>query len=136
MKDILSEEDVNFDDSKNISDSIENAKLVLITQNSTTFLQSFLANVPTICFWNIELNPLREDVKKDFDKLKDLNIFQFNINELESFLIENIDSIESWWNSEEVQNAKKEFCQNFVSHSKKIGKESLSEIYSKKSYQN
>ena len=136
LKDILSEEDVNFDGSKNISDSIENAKLVLITQNSTTFLQSFLANVPTICFWNTELNPLREDVKKDFDKLKDLNIFQFNINELESFLVENIDSIENWWNSEEVQNAKIEFCQNYISHSKKIGKESLSEIYSKKSYQN
>ena len=57
-------------------------------------------------FLNIEINPFREESKKDFDKLKDLNIFQSNIDDLERFLIENINSIDDWWNSKEVQDAK------------------------------
>tara|TARA_B100001248_G_scaffold86730_1_gene63487 strand:- start:26231 stop:28060 length:1830 start_codon:yes stop_codon:yes gene_type:complete len=130
LRDILSEEkNINFDYFKNISNSIGSSKLILVTQNSTTFLQSFLANIPTICFWNIEINPFREESKKDFDKLKDLNIFQSNIDDLESFLIQNINSIDNWWNSKEVQDAKNLFCQKYSTHSKVVGKESLSVIY-------
>ena len=72
---------------------------------------------------------LSEESKKDFDKLKDLNIFQTNIDDLESFLIQNINSIDNWWNSKEVQDAKNLFCQKYSTHSKVVGKESLSVIY-------
>ena len=45
------------------------------------------------------------------------------------FLIENINSIDDWWNSKEVQDAKNLFCQKYSTHSKVVGKESLSVIY-------
>ena len=55
-------------------EQINNSRLCVATYNSTTYLEAFVANVPTILFWNPSYEQLRASARPFFDDLRRVGI--------------------------------------------------------------
>ena len=106
---------ISFDDNKDIRDSISKSKLTIITQNSTTLLQALKSNYPTICFWDTRIMEFGSTAEESFNKLRSAYIFHDDASSVIKFIHENNHRITDWWNSEIVQDARKEFCDTYAS---------------------
>ena len=72
-------------------------------------------NIPTIVF-NSKKNDhlIRDDAKKFYEILKDAKIFFDDEISLSNHINSIWENYDIWWNSENVQNAKKIFCDNYA----------------------
>ena len=110
-------EDSSFDSIQDIEESICKSKLVIVTQNSTVFLQSMLLNQPTVCFWDEEISGFRPEAKVKFNLLREVGIFHGSVDTAIDFISLNYHEINKWWFSAKVQFAKEEFCKTYSSSS-------------------
>ncbi len=97
---------------------LQGAKIMIGTYNATTFLETFAVNFPTIIFWNPHQWELRDDAKYYFDLLQKVKIFHTSPESAAKHLNMINDDIDKWWLSDEVQNAKNEFCNQYALTSK------------------
>ena len=99
-------------------DCLQSSKVVVNTFNATTFMESMVANVPSVTFWSSEFNELREEAEEDFKKLSDVGIL-FSEPELAGAALgEMFEDIEGWWMSSDVQKARLQFCEKYAYHDK------------------
>ena len=96
-----------------IRNLIERSRIVIATYNSTTYLESLASNVPTIIFWNPKHWELREEVKPYFEQLKSVGVFHETPESAANQVTTVWDDIASWWESDEVQGARSNFCKQF-----------------------
>lgn len=122
---------LNISDEKNFYKDIENKKLVIFTYNSTAFLNSLKANVPSIILFNKNYVYLKKSSKKIYFEMKKNHIFFDDPVKASNFINLNSDKIESWWLKKNVQNAISNYLDlynkkykglddNFFDHIKKI----------------
>ena len=83
----------------------------------TTFIEALIMNIPTILLSN-ESHPdgiIRANGKLIISKLKQAKLF-YNSPKLAANFVNEIypDGINSWWFSEEVQEARKDFCKFYA----------------------
>lgn len=103
-----------FSDS-NISliDDIRRSSLVIVTYDSTVFLETFVLNVPTVLFYKKEYWEMSEISKPYFNKLKECGVLHHD----EVSLLEHYKAIENniyeWWSSRSVQYAISSFVDMF-----------------------
>ena len=95
------------------SDAINNARLVICTYLSTSFLECMMSNVPTILVLPSDKNVFNLTTQKILSKLKKNNIYFDNYLNAAKFINENWDCIDNWWESKNTQNARKAFVKNF-----------------------
>ncbi len=93
--------------------NLKESKIIICTYNSTTFLEAFKNNIPTIIFWDLKYYELRDDVFENFSCLKKVGIFHTDPKSAAFFLIENWDNIDNWWYSESTQKVVNNFSNNF-----------------------
>ena len=103
----------------NIHSLMRKSRLYIATYNATTYLESLSWNVPTIIFWNIEHWELNKQTHPYFELLKKVGIFHETAQSAAHQMIKVWDDVDSWWNSEEVQNARIKFCEEYAYISKK-----------------
>ena len=107
--------DLKFDLGRNpIKALLENSRLCIVTYNATSYLETLAWNMPTIVFWNKEHWELNSDSKPYFDLLLDVGIFHTSPQSAAQKIIEIWDDIDSWWLSVSVQNARKNFCEQYT----------------------
>lgn len=107
--------DLKFEDySIPFHESIANAKLVLCDYLSTTFIECLASNTPTLLFWNSNLVSIRDSAKKYFDEFKSVGILYESGAETSKALSLIYEDIDGWWNSEKLQSAVRNFCNNFA----------------------
>ncbi len=102
---------------------LRKAKLVIIDYLGTTNLEALTINVPTIWFWDFNINLIRPEVEKDFDMLMEAGILYDNPEEAAKKTNEVYDNPLAWWQDPKVQKAKDIFCQKFALTSKDWQKE-------------
>jgi putative transferase (TIGR04331 family) len=90
------------------------AKMAIETTNLTTFLESMTANIPTILFLQPELWELSQEGELAFRSLADVRIFHPSAMSAAQMLEEVGRDPTFWWNSQEVQAARKEFVGQFA----------------------
>jgi len=94
-------------------DDIKSSSIVIVTYDSTVFLETFVLNVPTLLFYKKEYWEMSEVSKQYFNKLKECGILHHD----EVSLMEHYKSIENdiyeWWNSQSVQYAVSSFINMF-----------------------
>ena len=100
---------------KPISSLVRVSRLYISTYNATTYLESLAWNIPTIIFWNPNYWELNEDASYFIKLLESVGIFHNNPESAANHMIKVWDDIPTWWESPEVQNARKEFCK-YYSH--------------------
>jgi len=107
---------INIDDfSCPIKKAISNSKIVVFSYFSTGFLECMCQNVPTIGFWNEPLYNVLKNSKNDLKKLMDVNIVHGNYKSASLHLNSIGASVEDWWNSERVQQARFIFIKKYAS---------------------
>ena len=107
--------DIKLDDATQpIADHINKARIYISSYNATTYLESLALNVPTIIFWNPRHWELRESAKPHFERLKSVGIFHETPEDAAKHMIKVWGDVCGWWQSADVQSARKDFCGQYV----------------------
>ena len=108
---------------KTIDGSLERpmlgCRVLVLDHPGTTLNMSMAANVPTICFWNDNTWPLSPEATPYFDNLRRVGILFSEGTSAATKINENFNDLQSWWNSPEVQSARKAWADHYA-HSSKI----------------
>lgn len=94
------------------SDAIRNAKISVQTVPQTTYLETIVADHPTICYWNPEANLIRSDLQVFFDRLVDVGILHLTPESAARHLNEVASNPLKWWQSLPVRDALQSFRDN------------------------
>ena len=92
---------------------VQKSRLYISTYNATTYLESLSWNIPTIIFWNPNHWELNEETKPYFEMLKSVSIFHETPESAAQQMIKVWDDVEGWWQSEQVQDVRKNFCYRY-----------------------
>ena len=107
--------EINFDDNGPIANLVLKSRLVVYSYNiGTGYLEFLSANVPTIAFWNMKASPISQSAEPFFHQLRIAGIFHDTPEEAALFIQSIWDDVEEWWNSESVQDARRNFCKKFA----------------------
>jgi len=99
---------------KSMFDQLRESRLVVCTYNSTTYLEAFTANFPTVIFWNPKHWELNSAAQPYFDELHRVGVFH-DTPEAAAELVNQISHDPmAWWSQPKVQKAKNEFCYQFA----------------------
>jgi len=97
-----------------LATSLEKHRLFVSDNLQTTFLEALSANIPTILFWDAEMNKLRPEAKPYYEKLINAGIL-YHCPESAAHAISAVyDDVEKWWNEPTRQEARYIFCQRFA----------------------
>jgi putative transferase (TIGR04331 family) len=94
-------------DTGNFSDSISNARIVIIDHISTGAAEILLMKVPCLIIQDEQHFPILEEIHKIFDELKRCGVMHNSAQSAVSHLANINENIQQWWNSEAVQTAVK-----------------------------
>lgn len=89
------------------------ARLVVTTSNGTTFLETLHLNIPTLITWSERYCKIRDEAKPYFKALEAVGIFHSSADSFTNHLNGNWTDIETWWDSTEVQEARRIFCEQY-----------------------
>ena len=95
-------------------DHLAMGRLCVCFYNGTPFLETFVANYPTLLCWDPRYTELNELAQPYFDLLREAGILHDTPEILASKLNEIYEDPILWWMSTEVQYAKNKFCERFV----------------------
>ena len=93
---------------------IANNRLVVHSYDSTGILETLSQNVPTLCFWQDGLNHLRDSAKPYYEKLQLAGILHSSAEMVAKKVTEIWGDIPSWWETEDVQRVRREFCDRYA----------------------
>lgn len=102
----------------NINKLIIKNKLTVHSYDSTGMLELLSQNLPTLAFWQNELDHLLDDAKPYYKLLVDAGIVHFSPKSTADKIKEVWDDIDNWWSQNSVQNARKLFCERYAKVSK------------------
>ena len=88
--------------------------ILVVDSNFTTVLQALAINKPTIIFWNPNLNELKQPALDLYNDLKNVGILYHSPEEAADKVANIADEPYSWWNQENIQIARAEFCKHFA----------------------
>ena len=95
-------------------DHLSEVKLVLVTYNATTLLETLSSNIPTVIFWDAEYFALRDEVNEYFEEFKRVGIFHTTPESAAIFVNQIYDNIDFWWNTSELQSIRLKFCEKYA----------------------
>jgi putative transferase (TIGR04331 family) len=119
---------------KSMTQQLQHSRMLISTYNSTTYLESFAANFPTIIFWNPKHWELRDAAKPFFNELHQAGILHYTPESAAAKVNEIYQDPKAWWQQPEIQNTKNNFCDQFAKTSDdwmKEWKKALKSISSK-----
>jgi len=95
---------------------MQKSKLIVIDYLSTSYIESMIANIPTIFFWNEEIYPLNDENSGFYEILVSVGICQTNPFAAAIFIEKIRNDPDEWWNQRLVQDAKNQFLAKNFGH--------------------
>ena len=93
---------------------ILNSSLLIIDHAATSYLEALAANMPTVLFWQPEQHKFCKEAEPYFEKLRAVKVLfddpvsaARHINKIENH-------IEEWWQQEELQSVRRDFCYQYA----------------------
>lgn len=102
---------------KSLLKRLEGCRVCICTHNATVFLETLSNNFPTIIFWDESVFELRSDAREKFKILEDAKILHYSHVSAARMLSEISENVSVWWSSQEVQNARKTFVEQYARYS-------------------
>lgn len=90
------------------------SRLSIHAHNSTTYLETFSADYPTIIFWNSDFYELRSSAKRYFNMLESVGIYHRTPESAAEKVNEIYNDPLSWWKQSSIQEVREEFCNIFA----------------------
>jgi putative transferase (TIGR04331 family) len=100
---------VDMDKSTLFQEAMKSAKLTVHTTPQTTYLESIICNKPTVCFWNPDVNIIRDDLLVYFEGLEKVGVIHHTPESAAKHINTIYDNPLEWWNSKEVVDAVENF---------------------------
>ncbi len=94
--------------------NLNKSKLIVQNHYSTFFYKSLAANAPTICFCKKDYWKLTTKAAKLYDNLHNAGILFYDSKLAAQKLKEVWPDITSWWANDKIQNARREFCDEYA----------------------
>lgn len=85
--------------------AIAESRLVIFAYDSTGILETLSQNIPTLAFWQNGIDHIRDEARSSYQLLIDAKVIHLSGAALAAHLNEVGHDVESWWASENVQNA-------------------------------
>ena len=92
---------------------IEKSRLVLCTDNSTTFIESMYLNTPTVIYWNPAFNVLTRIGDVAMERLQYTGVFHSTPESVARHIALVWADPHKWWNDQATQEAVKDFLEEF-----------------------
>jgi len=106
---------------------LQQCRLYVFDNNSTTFLEALALNKPSLLFWNPVTNELHPETACYFDELRAVGILHDTPESAAAAVNSFYDRVEEWWCDPMIQSVRRRFCSNFVKltddYTKEWGKE-------------
>ncbi len=97
-----------------IARQIARSRLTVFSYESTGILESLLGNIPILVFYDIRDFPLRPGAQPYYECLKTAGIFHETAGSAAAKVNEVWSDVQGWWARDEVQEARKAFCDHFA----------------------
>jgi putative transferase (TIGR04331 family) len=98
---------------ESINNLIGKSRIVVITYDSSAVLELLNLNVPIVCFWRDTLDDLLPDAIPFYELLIEAGIVYISPEAAAKHITACWNDVDLWWGSEEVQNARKIFCNKY-----------------------
>lgn len=106
---------IQFDDRrKSMLETATQCRLFIGTYMASTYIESLVSNIPTVMFWNPAHWETKSDAQPFFDKLREVGIFHESAQKAALHISTIWEDIPGWWQSDEVQGARKYFCDRYA----------------------
>lgn len=106
---------ITFDDgNQSMLKTAAQCRLFISTYNATTFIESLSSNFPTVMFWNPTRWEIKSEAQAFFLQLKCVGIFHESAAAAAQHIAKIWDDIPTWWQSDEVQRARQNFCDRYA----------------------
>lgn len=89
-------------------------RLAVIDHPTTAFSESMTANIPTIGFWDCDSWSFTEEANYEFQKLKEVGILFDDPISAANKINQIYPNYEDWWNSEDIQAVRKDWCSKYA----------------------
>jgi putative transferase (TIGR04331 family) len=99
---------------RSILKSMRGCRIVVHTYDSTGILEALNFNYPVIGFWEGGFDHIRDEAIKDYNELKKAGIIYFSAKDAARQLNMIWENVGKWWMSEEVQRARRAFCDKYA----------------------
>jgi putative transferase (TIGR04331 family) len=97
-----------------ITELISKSRLVVHSYDSTGMLETLSRNIPTLAFWQNNLEHLREGVLEDYQLLVDAGIIHLSPESAANKVNEIWNDVNGWWLNDSVQNARRQYCEKYA----------------------
>ncbi len=93
---------------------LKQSRLCVCSYNATTFLESFVMNIPTVMFWNPRFNEVPAPFQHHYDGLRRANILFDDPESCAAHVNSIWHDVPRWWASKDIQAAVHDFSQHFA----------------------
>lgn len=97
-----------------IGELIERSRLIVHSYDSTGIIETLSQNIPTLAFWQNNLDHLRDGAKQHYQVLVDAGIVHFTPASVAQKVNEVWDDVLGWWARSDVQEARNYFCERYA----------------------
>lgn len=104
---------------KKLSSLMLESRLIVFAYDSTGILENLAMDIPTLAFWQFEMQHLTEEAKGYYQILVDVGIVHFHPESIANKVNEIWSDVESWWRSPVIQIAREKFCYQYARTSHK-----------------
>lgn len=108
--------DVARDGKRPFVSAIQARRLVVIDHCATAMLETFVANAPTVLFWNPARWEVRPSVQPFFDELRRLEMLHDDPERAARHVERVYTWATEWWAGPEIQAARRRFVERFALH--------------------
>ena len=100
-----------------LSKLIDKSRLVIHSYDSTGMLETLYQDIPTLAFWQNDLNHLCDSALPYYKLLVDAGIVHLSPESLALKINEIWDNVDKWWGLPCIRNARNLFCDKYAKHS-------------------
>lgn len=97
-----------------IQKPLSNSRLAVHTYNSSGIPEFLVLNIPTLCFWRDEMEVLRASALPYYVELRRAGLLFDSAEKAAGKVAEVWGDVPGWWNSDPVQQARKNFCERYA----------------------
>lgn len=97
-----------------LSKLIAQSRLIIHSYDSSGILETLSQNIPTLAFWQNDLDHLREGAKPYYQLLVDAGIVHLTPESVAAKVGEIWHDVEGWWTQYAVQEARRQFCDQYA----------------------
>lgn len=93
---------------------IDQSRLIIHSYDSTGILETLSQNIPTLAFWQKDLDHLRDSAKPYYQLLIDAGIVHLTAESVAAKVNDVWDDVEDWWAQRAIQEARRQFCNRYA----------------------